>query len=45
MFQCFSILGKAKGSISKEVLQPQKDPGSGATADQVIWEADFGGLT
>lgn len=41
---CVLMLGKAKRSIPEEVLQPQKDPGSGAAADQDIWEADFGGL-
>lgn len=41
---CANILGKAKRSIPEEVLQPQKDPGSGNPADQYIWKADFGGL-
>lgn len=45
MYSWFFCKGKTKGPLPKEVLQPQKNPGSGTPANKDIWTADIRGKT
>lgn len=45
MCSWFPCKGKTKGPFPKEVLQPEKNPGSGTPANKNVWTADIRGKT